>query len=203
METLKLIKNDPWPEPFADAINGRHQHALNKEAELDPQRQEHPGRLCHRASLLRSAPHDRRMDLPRMGPTRHANLPGGHLQRLEGNEEVQPEAQSRRKLGNQAPRRCPAPRRPLQADDSLGRRQGERIPAWANRVVQDEQTKIFSAQVWAPEKPYKFKKRTFKPHTGPLLIYECHIGMAQQEEKVGSYREFQEKSTAAHCPRRL
>ena len=28
---------------------------------------------------------------------------------------------------------------------------GERIPAWANRVVQDEQTKIFSAQVWSPE----------------------------------------------------
>ena len=71
--------------------------------------------------------------------------------------------------------------------------QGERIPAWATRVVQDEQTKIFSAQVWAPEKPYKFKKKAFKPTTNPLLIYECHIGMAQQEEKVGSYNEFREK----------
>ncbi len=60
-------------------------------------------------------------------------------------------------------------------------------------MVQDEQTKIFSAQVWSPEKPYKMKKKTFKPATNPLLIYECHIGMAQQEEKVGSYREFQEK----------
>ena len=29
--------------------------------------------------------------------------------------------------------------------------------------------------------------------TDPLLIYECHIGMSQQEEKVGSYKEFQEK----------
>ena len=71
---------------------------------------------------------------------------------------------------------------------------GERIPAWATRVVQDEQTKIFSAQVWAPEKPYKVKKRTFKPNTDPLLIYECHIGMAQQEEKVGTYNEFREKT---------
>ena len=71
--------------------------------------------------------------------------------------------------------------------------QGERIPAWATRVVQDEQTKIFSAQVWAPEKPYKFKKKTFKPDTTQLLIYECHIGMAQQEEKVGTYNEFREK----------
>ena len=34
METLNLIKNDPWLEPFAGAINGRHQHALSKEVEL-------------------------------------------------------------------------------------------------------------------------------------------------------------------------
>ena len=69
---------------------------------------------------------------------------------------------------------------------------GERIPAWTTRVVQDEVTKIFSAQVWAPEKEYKWKKKTFKPNTSPLLIYECHIGMAQDAEKVGSYDEFRE-----------
>ena len=34
METLNLIKNDPWLEPFEDAIKGRHQHVLDKEAEL-------------------------------------------------------------------------------------------------------------------------------------------------------------------------
>ncbi|MBP7856784.1 MAG: alpha amylase C-terminal domain-containing protein [Prevotella sp.] len=70
---------------------------------------------------------------------------------------------------------------------------GERIPAWATRVVQDEQTKIFSAQVWAPESPYQWKKKSFKPKTDPLLIYECHIGMAQDAEKVGTYREFKDK----------
>ena len=35
--------------------------------------------------------------------------------------------------------------------------------------------------------------RAFIAASDPLLIYECHIGMAQQEEKVGSYKEFQEK----------
>ena len=69
---------------------------------------------------------------------------------------------------------------------------GERIPSYATRVVQDEQTKIFSAQVWAPAKPYEFKKKNFKPDTNPLLIYECHIGMAQDAEKVGSYLEFKD-----------
>lgn len=67
---------------------------------------------------------------------------------------------------------------------------GERIPAWTRRVVQDEQTKIFSAQVWNPAKPYVFKKKNFKPNTAPLLIYECHIGMATNKEKVGTYEEF-------------
>lgn len=69
---------------------------------------------------------------------------------------------------------------------------GERIPAWAQRVVQDEQTKIFSAQVWSPIKSYIWGKETFKPKENPLLIYECHIGMAQDAEKVGTYREFKD-----------
>ncbi len=70
---------------------------------------------------------------------------------------------------------------------------GERIPAWVRRVVQDEATKIFSAQVWAPEQEYEFKNKKFTPKRTPLLIYECHIGMAQEEEKVGTYTEFREK----------
>lgn len=69
---------------------------------------------------------------------------------------------------------------------------GERIPAWCQRVIQDEETKIFSAQVWCPAEPYEFKKKNFRPNRNPLLIYECHIGMAQDAEKVGSYNEFRE-----------
>jgi len=67
---------------------------------------------------------------------------------------------------------------------------GERVPAWSKRVVQDEHTKIFSAQVWAPEHSYQFRTKKFKADTSPLLIYECHIGMATEEEKVGTYEEF-------------
>ncbi len=69
---------------------------------------------------------------------------------------------------------------------------GERIPAWCRRVVQDETTKIFSAQVWHPQSSYKWKKKTFKPDVKPLLIYECHIGMGQDAERVGTYLEFKD-----------
>ncbi len=68
---------------------------------------------------------------------------------------------------------------------------GERIPSYATRVVQDEQSKLFSAQVWEEEN----KPRTGKRFKGlkkgtPLFIYECHIGMSSEQEKVSTYEEF-------------
>ena len=68
---------------------------------------------------------------------------------------------------------------------------GERIPAWARRVVQNAATAIYSAQVWDPRVAhYEWKVRSFRPRRSPLLIYECHVGMATEQEKVGTYEEF-------------
>lgn len=67
---------------------------------------------------------------------------------------------------------------------------GERIPSYATRVVQDNKTKIFSAQVWDPPKPYNWSSLDFKPAPGSPLIYEAHIGMATSEERTGTYAEF-------------
>lgn len=66
---------------------------------------------------------------------------------------------------------------------------GERVPAYAHRVVQDDDTKIFSAQVWNPERKYFFKNRT--PNLpSQALVYEAHIGMSSPEGKVATYEEF-------------
>jgi 1,4-alpha-glucan branching enzyme len=67
---------------------------------------------------------------------------------------------------------------------------GERIPSYANRVIQDEKTKIFSSQVWSGKSPYKWISDNFKPRDVAPVIYEAHIGMATDEEKIGSYSEF-------------
>jgi 1,4-alpha-glucan branching enzyme len=69
---------------------------------------------------------------------------------------------------------------------------GMRIPAYAQRTVQDPSTLLFSAQVWEPE-PYKWGDADFKVSGEAPMIYEAHTGMAQEEEKVGSYCEFTEK----------
>jgi 1,4-alpha-glucan branching enzyme len=65
---------------------------------------------------------------------------------------------------------------------------GERLPAYSRRVVQDDATKIFSAQVWNPVGNYKWKHKA--PARRAPVIYEAHVGMSTSEEKTGSFREF-------------
>lgn len=66
-----------------------------------------------------------------------------------------------------------------------------RIPAYTNRAVQDETTKVFNAQIYNPETKYTFKHNN-PPKKDYTLIYEAHVGMSSEEEKVSSYREFME-----------
>jgi len=68
--------------------------------------------------------------------------------------------------------------------------QGDRIPAYATRVVQDPRSLIFNAQIWEPGDPYAWHHAPVSATPEALFIYECHIGMAQEEKRIGSYREF-------------
>lgn len=186
---LALIKGDQWLKPFEEAINGRHQNALRKMQELTGGKHSlsefASGYLyfgLHRNEdkwVFREwAPNATRVFL--IGDfTNWKEVPGFELQRVaNGIWEVS------------------LPLSAIHHGDLYKMRvywnggSGERIPAWCRRVVQDERTKIFSAQVWNPDCPYVFHNKDFKATTEPLLIYECHIGMAQDAQGVGSYEEF-------------
>ena len=65
----------------------------------------------------------------------------------------------------------------------------EHIPLYARRVVQDPKTTAFCAEVVDNRTGFDWTDESFRPEKTPF-IYECHIGMAQEEGKVGSYREF-------------
>ena len=67
---------------------------------------------------------------------------------------------------------------------------GDRIPAWAKRVVQDPVTHLWNAQVWDPDKPYQWENSIQYDKSYFPLIYEAHPGMATEEYKVGSWQEF-------------
>jgi len=65
-----------------------------------------------------------------------------------------------------------------------------RIPLYSTRVVQDPETYLWCAELDDTFEPFKWTDEAFIPEN-THFIYECHIGMAQEEGKVGSYREFE------------
>ena len=71
-------------------------------------------------------------------------------------------------------------------------RQGQeldRIPLYARYVTETDG--VWNAEIWDTP-AFAWTDKDFRPKR-PLFIYECHIGMAQQEGRVGTYREFMEK----------
>jgi 1,4-alpha-glucan branching enzyme len=191
-KALNLIKKDEWLKPYADAIEGRHQHAISKEAELTEGGKRSLSEFAD--GYLYFGLHRTRGGwvIREWAPNATQIFVTGTF----NDWQEQPDYEMTR-LDNGV-WEISLPKEALNHGDLFklsvhwNGGQGERIPAWANRVVQDEQTKIFSAQVWSPRRPYKIKNRDFKPNVDPLLIYECHIGMAQDAEKVGSFAEFRE-----------
>ncbi len=73
-----------------------------------------------------------------------------------------------------------------------------RIPPYVRRVVQDDATKDFAAQLWNPPTNFDWEdddenqSKVLDSLKDNLLIYECHLGMAQEKEGVGTYTEFAE-----------
>jgi 1,4-alpha-glucan branching enzyme len=68
--------------------------------------------------------------------------------------------------------------------------QGHRLPSYARRVIQQEDTKIFDAQVWAPHDDHQWKYSPVNASGRPPFIYEAHVGMSTEQEKIGSFDEF-------------
>lgn len=191
---LKILRNDSWLEPFAGAIEGRHEDVTRKLAELTSGTD---GSLVDFANAYEYFGLHKLKDgswvFRELAPNATTIWLVGTFSDWHIDERYRLD-----RIDNGV-WELHMPAEALHDGDLYKMYvewpggEGERIPAYATRVVQDEATKIFSAQVYAPEKPYKFKVKKFVPDTKPLLIYECHIGMSQQEEKVGTYEEFRTK----------
>ena len=67
----------------------------------------------------------------------------------------------------------------------------DRIPAYIRKVIQDPKTYDFTGQLWFPD-PFKWTDHDFNrcQNIQNPVIYECHVGMAQEKDGVGTYREF-------------
>ncbi|WP_337469402.1 alpha amylase C-terminal domain-containing protein [Hallella sp.] len=191
---IGIVASDPYLEPYEDAIRGRHEHALWKIGQLTRN---------GRQTLSDFADGYKYFGLhkvPRGGwvfrewaPTATDIYLVGDFNNWTEDEKyrckrIEGTGNWELKLPAKAMKHGQLYKMHVKWDGG----EGERIPAWCQRVVQDEVTKIFTAQVWAPKAPYQWKKKNFKANTNPLLIYECHVGMGQDAEKVGTYTEFKD-----------
>ncbi|NQU33629.1 MAG: alpha amylase C-terminal domain-containing protein [Bacteroidetes bacterium] len=189
MPTLNLIKNDSYLVPFEKTITYRYSNTILKLNEF----------VLKNGSLKDSInghlyfglhKHDNSWAIREWAPNATSMYLIGDFSDWKPKDEFKFE-----KIGN-GNWECTIPLNMLKHEMlyklliSWGDGSHERIPAYCRRVVQDEQTKIFSAQVWDAPKKYSWKHKQPSKVNNPL-IYEAHIGMATSEHKVGSYVEFQ------------
>ena len=192
MKKLKLIQNDQWLEPYQETIDERYRHIIEKEKHLTDNGKQSLSDFA--SGYLHFGLH-KTMD----GWVLREWAPNATSMYLVGTFNCwQKEDRFKFNRINNDVWVINLPTETLHHEDlyklivEWNGGSGERIPAWCRRVVQDWQSNIFCAQVWEPDNPYVFNHRGFIPQTNPLLIYECHIGMASQEEKVGTYDEFRQ-----------
>ncbi len=187
---IGIVAHDPYLEPYEDAIRGRHDHAAWKIGQLTQGGKQTLSDFANGYDYYG-------LHKVRGGWVFREWAPNATDIYLVGdfNEWKETEVYRCKRIEGTGNWELKLPTKAMKHGDLFKMHvkwnggQGERIPAWATRVVQDDVTKIFSAQVWAPKK-YHWKKNKFTPSRDPLFIYECHIGMAQDAEKVGTYTEF-------------
>ncbi len=151
---LKILKNDEWLQPFSDAIEGRHSHVLHKLGELTGGKKTlsefADGHLYYGLHLV-----GRRWVFREWAPNATAIYLIGDFNGWQESEEYKLKC-----INDNGDWEIKLPLKAMRHTDLYKMKvywkggQGERIPAWCCRVVQDEDTKIFSAQVWNPETPY-------------------------------------------------
>lgn len=190
---IRIVAHDPYLEPFEDAIRGRHDHVAWKISQLTNQGKETLSDFANGYQYYGLHRIPRGWVFREWAPNATDIYLVGDF-----NDWTEMEQYRCKRIPNTGNWELRLPVRAMKHGDLFKMHvkwdggQGERIPAWATRVVQDDKTKIFSAQVWAPKKTYQWKAKSFRPSKDPLLIYECHIGMAQDAEKVGTYTEFKD-----------
>ena len=195
---MKIVEKDPWLEPVAGEVQARHDRYNNTLRYIES----HYGSLKSFASAHEFFGFH--YDNIRRGWWYREWAPAAHYLSLFGdfnnwdryanplereNDGIWsiflPDSQYRDKLTQGSLLK-------VLVQSSIGEQ--ERIPIYINRVVQNEDNKDFAGVLWKTDNSKKSANIQQSTLNGqqPLFIYECHIGMAQESESVGTYKEFKE-----------
>ena len=194
-ETLSIVKEDPWLSPYAHDIGKRYQRYLRARNEIEEAE----------GSLLNFAKghyyYGVNFDNDKNGWTYREWAPNAHHLFLTGDFngwDRYSHPLERNKNGDweiflpfEEYKSAFIHGSTIKVHVQAGNGSHDRIPAYMRKVIQDTKTYDFSGQLWFPE-PFEWTDHTFSSAESSKqpIIYECHIGMAQEYEGVGTYREF-------------
>ena len=195
---MKLVENDSWLEPVADEVEARYQRYESKLKYIESQY----GSLKSFASAHEFFGFT--YDSLRRGWWYREWAPAAHYLSLFGDFNnwdryanplereddgvwsiFLPDSQYKNRLTHGSLLK-------VLVQSSIGEQ--ERIPVYIKRVIQNEDNKDFAGQFWIGKRTTDSNKKnsTFIIPNSSLFIYESHIGMGQEKEDVGTYKEFAE-----------
>jgi len=196
MDGTAVIRDDPWLEPYSDAIRGRFSHYQYLKHEITQKE----------GGLLQFALGYKRFGLNRVpgGIQYREWAPGARALYLTG------DFNNWSKVNHPCERDqygvwslflpdssdgTPAIHHNSKVKIYMQTATGDwtyRIPAWIHRVVQTKEDPVFTGVFWNPPQPYQFK-HPHPPRPADLRIYEAHVGMSSVEPTISTYRRFREE----------
>ncbi|MCK4661445.1 MAG: alpha amylase C-terminal domain-containing protein [Bacteroidales bacterium] len=188
MNSLKIVKNDPWLEPYNNIISNRIKFAYNKEKELTGNNSLSDFATGYLYFGLHRE--DNLWVFREWAPNAVKIYLIGNFNNWEEKDEFRFQEKDNGIWELKLPLEKIHHKVLYKLSIYWKDGKGERIPAWSKRVIQDEKTLIFSSQLWQAVESYNWKNDSLRKAPETPLIYEAHIGMATEEEKVGSFDEF-------------
>ena len=190
-EKPKLVQDDPWLEPHQDAIERRMAQFSDALAEIEQGSKTLAAYATgHKYVGIHFHPATNQWKVREWAPAAQAVSLLGDFN--EWDRESHPLAASDSgvwSLDLPADALAHGQKVKLHIVGADGSRR-DRIPACIRRAVQDPTTHDYCGQIWNTPQPYVWKHEFDPSSIKSPLIYESHVGMAGEEPRVHTYREF-------------
>lgn len=190
-EKPKLVQDDPWLEPHQGAIERRMRHFSDALAAIEQDSKTLAAYATgHKYVGIHFHPATNQWKVREWAPAAQAvSLLGDFNNWDRESHPLTPSDSGVWSLDLPADALAHGQKVKLHIVGANGSRR-DRIPACIRRAVQDPTTHDYCGQIWNTPQPFVWKHEFDPASIKSPLIYESHVGMAGEEPRVHTYREF-------------